>query len=146
ALHPATRRAWCAARALSVTSFSPSFTYASDSMPARSRNLPTGMPKARSISSDGTMREPATNDDPERKTSGSDSASDFGLFFRRAVIYFPSVYLPDADFSCALHALAMKSQPARDTIIGHNIPHSQQALRPCWRVSHSMGTFGCASL
>jgi hypothetical protein len=48
---------------------------ASDWMPARLRSLPTGMPKARSTSSDGMMREPTVRPEPEMTTEGCDGVS-----------------------------------------------------------------------
>src|SRR5712692_6386545 len=60
----AARKASSAALAASVNSFSPSAAWARDSIPARLRSFPAGMPKARSTSSEGSKREPGTADEP----------------------------------------------------------------------------------
>ena len=60
------RRVSLAAAAASVTSDSPAAAYASDSIPARCRSFPAGMPNAASTSSDGTIREP--NATPENRS------------------------------------------------------------------------------
>src|ERR1700745_1024838 len=63
-------RAFCrlslAGVAGSVTSDSPAAAYANDSIPARCRSFPVGMPNAASTSSDGTIREP--NATPENRS------------------------------------------------------------------------------
>src|SRR6201981_4244477 len=60
------RRLSLAAAAASVTTDSPAAAYANDSIPARCRSFPVGMPNAASTSSDGTIREP--NATPENRS------------------------------------------------------------------------------
>ena len=64
---PAARRQSPAALAASVTSDSLASAYASEIIPARWRNFPTGIPKAASISSDGIVLEPYATPENRRR-------------------------------------------------------------------------------